>query len=88
MLSKRIVLSKKPFSNFLYTVALHFRILQNFKHPSSSSPLNSTLLNTLPSSSSREGGALGGASHMAQPRASLYLNPALVISTIQGKFYR
>ena len=33
------VLSKQPFSDFRYTVALHFRILQNFKHPSSSSPL-------------------------------------------------
>ena len=27
---------KKSFSSFPYTVALHFRILQNFKHPSSS----------------------------------------------------
>ena len=33
-----IVLFKQPFSNFPYTVALHFRILQNFKHPSSSLP--------------------------------------------------
>jgi hypothetical protein len=31
--------SKQPFRNFPYTVALHFRLLQNFKHPSSSSPL-------------------------------------------------
>jgi hypothetical protein len=28
-----------PFSKFPYTVALHFRILHNFKKPSSSSPL-------------------------------------------------
>jgi hypothetical protein len=33
-----IVLFKQPFSNFPYTVALHFRILQNFKHSSSSLP--------------------------------------------------
>ena len=39
------------------TVALHFRILQNFKHPSSSSPLLK-LISTLPSSSSHEGGEL------------------------------
>ena len=32
-------LQTKTLSNFLYTVALHFRILQYFKHPSSSSPL-------------------------------------------------
>ena len=31
--------SKQPFSNFPITVALHFRILQNDKHPSSLSPL-------------------------------------------------
>jgi len=30
---------KQPFSNFPYTVAFHFRILQNLKQPSSSSPL-------------------------------------------------
>ena len=35
-------------------------------------------LNTLPSASSREGGELGGASQVEQPRASLYLNPALL----------
>ena len=33
------VLSKQPYSNVPYTVALHFRILQIFKHPSSCSPL-------------------------------------------------
>ena len=33
------VLSEQPFSKFPYTVALHFKILQNFKHHSSSSPL-------------------------------------------------
>ena len=54
MLSQRTVLSKQPFSNFPYTVALHFRILQNYKHPLSSSPLYSNGLNTLPSSSSPE----------------------------------
>jgi hypothetical protein len=39
MLSQRTVLLKQPFSNFPYTVALHFRILQTFKHPSSFLPL-------------------------------------------------
>jgi hypothetical protein len=29
-----ICCSKQPFSNFPCRVALHFRILQNFKHPS------------------------------------------------------
>ena len=33
------VLPKQSFCSFPYTVALHFRILQNFKHPSSSLPL-------------------------------------------------
>ena len=55
------VLSKQPFSNFPYTVVLHFRILQNFKHPWSSLPLLK-LIKTLPSSSIREGGELGVAS--------------------------
>jgi hypothetical protein len=47
---------------FPYTVALHFRILQNSKHPSSSSPLLRLIKHT--SSSSREGGELGGASQV------------------------
>jgi hypothetical protein len=40
-------LFKQPFSNFPYTFALHFRILQNFKHPSSSSPLLKLTKHTL-----------------------------------------
>jgi hypothetical protein len=56
------VLSKQPFSNFPYTVALNFRICQN------STPHHLCLywnwLNTLPSSCSREGGELGGASQV------------------------
>ena len=43
-----VILSKQPFRNFPYTVALHFRILQNFKHPSSSSPLLKLLKLHLP----------------------------------------
>jgi hypothetical protein len=46
MLSQRTVLLKQPFSNFPYTVALHFRILQTFKHPSSSLPLLKLIKNT------------------------------------------
>ena len=57
------VLSKQPFSNFPYTVALHFKIWLNFKHSSSSSP-SLKLMNTFLSSSSREGGELGGASQV------------------------
>ena len=60
-LSLCTVLSKQPFINFPYTVALHLRILRNFKQPSSSSPYWNWL-STLPSSSSREGGKLGVAS--------------------------
>ena len=63
MLSQRSVLSKQLFSNFPDTIAVHFSILQILKHPSPSSPLLN-LLNTLPSSSSREGGELGGASQV------------------------
>ena len=33
------LISKQPYSIFPYTVTIHFRILQIFKHPSSSSPL-------------------------------------------------
>jgi hypothetical protein len=44
MLPLQTVLSKQPFSNFPYTVALHFTILQNFKHPSSHSPLSNSHL--------------------------------------------
>jgi len=60
------VLSKQPFSNFPYTVALHFRILHSFKQPSSSSSSSPywNWLNTLPSSSSREGVELGGTSQV------------------------
>ena len=54
---------KQPFSNFPYTVAVHFRILQNCKYPSSSSPLLK-LISTLPSSSSHEGGELEGTSQV------------------------
>jgi len=39
-----------------FTIALHFRIFQNFKHPSSSYPLLELIKHT---SSSREGGELG-----------------------------
>ena len=46
MLSQRTVLLKQPFSNFPHTVALHFRILQTFKHPSSSLPLLKLIKNT------------------------------------------
>jgi len=58
-----IGLSQQPFSNFPYTVALHFRILQNFKHPSSSSPLLKLIKHTS-IFLSREGGELGGVSQV------------------------
>jgi hypothetical protein len=56
------VLSKQPFSNFPYTVALHFGISEYFRilstphHPC----LYWNLLRTLPTSFSRVGGELGG----------------------------
>ena len=55
-------LFKQPFSNFSYTVGLHFRILQNFKYPSSSSPLLKLIKHTS-CSPSREDGELRGVSH-------------------------
>ena len=39
MLSYNTALSKQPFCNFICTVAPNFRILQNLRYPSSSSPL-------------------------------------------------
>ena len=60
---KRTGLNKQPVSNFPYTVALHFGILQNFKHPSSSSSILKLIKHT-PSSPNRGDEELRGASQV------------------------
>ena len=60
----------------LHSISEYCRILNTPRHLC----LYWNWLKTLPSSSSREGGELGGASQVDYPRASLYLNPALAMS--------
>ena len=70
------ILSKQPFSNLPYTVALHFRILQNFKHSPSPSLLFKLIKHTsIFLQSWRWGIGRGLASGITY---GLYLNLALV----------
>ena len=46
------------------------------------------ILNTIPSSSSREGGKLREASQMDQPSPFLYLNPALGMTRFQNSLHQ
>jgi len=59
----------------LHSISENCRILNTPHHHW----LHWSWLNTLPSSSSREGGELGGTSQVDKTRASIYLNPALLI---------
>ena len=63
------------FSTQLHSISEYCRILNTPHHLH----LYWNWLSTLPSSSSREGGEMGGTSQVEYPRASLYLNPALLL---------